>query len=103
MISSSPLPQSRSPPSQIASGSRVSSVTGTPCAGSIRNAGGAGAQELDQLRAADDRRALDQGLLVELALLEAGRADPDHAARLGELRHQVLQRVEALLVDRVGE
>src|SRR6185369_17804865 len=98
-----------SPPSQTASGGRASSeVMSMGRAGrrerrSVRDARGAGAQELDELRAADDGRAADQLLLVEAAFLEAGRADPDHAARLREVRDELLQRRKARLVDVVRE
>ena len=60
-------------------------------------------QELDQLGPADDGRARHQVVLVELALLETGRADVHGAAPLGEVVHQLLEGGEALLVDAVGE
>src|SRR5262245_16674470 len=60
-------------------------------------------QELDELRAPDDARASDEVVFVQLALLEARRADVDRAAALREVVHQLPQRREALLVDRFGE
>jgi hypothetical protein len=44
-----------------------------------------------------------QVVLVERALLEAGRADVRGPARLDEAVHQIAQRGEALLPDVVGD
>src|SRR5262245_24141105 len=57
-------------------------------------------QELDQLGAADDAGAGDEVVLVELALLETGRAHVNGAATLREVVHQLAQRRESFLVDR---
>src|SRR5205814_595585 len=70
---------------------------------SVTHAGAAVGEELDQLRAADDARTGHQVVLVELALLEARRADVDRAAGLSEVVHQLSQGGEPLLVDPVGE
>src|SRR5262245_12160262 len=100
MSSSSPFPQSRSPPSKLASG--ACGWRSTTFIGSIGNAGRAGTEELDELGASDDRRARDEVGLVQTALLEAGRADPDLPARLDEIVHQFLEGRETLLADVVG-
>src|SRR4029077_9248890 len=68
----------------------------------VADAGGALGQELHELRAADDRGTGHEGVLVELALLEARRADVDRAAGLREVVHQLAQRGESLLADVVG-
>src|SRR5262249_50959783 len=100
--SSSPLPQSRSPPSKLASGSRRCRSTGSTRGSLIADAGAPVRQELHQLCAADDCRAGHQTILVELALLEAGGADVDGAAALGEVLHQFPQWCEPLFADVVG-
>src|SRR5262249_31665414 len=66
---------------------------------SVADAGATLGQELDELRAADDGSAGDQVVLVELALLEARRADVDRPAGLREVIHQLAQRGEALFAD----
>jgi len=92
--SSRPLPQSRSPPSKLASGAygwRALGFLGllvTRILRSIRDAGRAAGEKLDQLGAADDLCASNQIILVEAAPLEAGRADIDGAAGGSEIRHQ---------------
>src|SRR5689334_3940454 len=60
------------------------------------------AHELHELRTPHDCGAFDEAALVELALLEARRAHVDLAARLDEALHELLERREAFLVDRVG-
>src|SRR5207245_7367199 len=72
---------------------------GEPRNRSVADAGTALGQELDELRTADDRGAGHQVVLVELALLEARRADVDRAAGLGEVVHQLAERGEAFLAD----
>src|SRR6185369_8028840 len=99
----SPLPQSRSPPSKLRSASSWWRSTGSIAEVlSVAHAGAAFGQELDELGAADDRGAGHQVVLVELALLEARRADVDRAAGLGEIVHQLTQRGEPLFADVVG-
>src|SRR4029077_12190727 len=68
----------------------------------VAHAGAAFGQEFHELRAADDRGTGHEGVLVELALLEARRADVDRAAGLREVIHQLAQRGEPLLADVVG-
>src|SRR5262245_12146771 len=74
----------------------------TAFAASIADAGTAVGEELHELGPAHDRRAGDQVVLVELALLEAGRAHVDGPAGLREILHQIPERREAVLVDVVG-
>src|SRR5262249_18147979 len=72
---------------------------------SVRSEADGGAslrQELDELHAADDGGAPHQVVLVELALLEARRADVDRPAGLREVGHELAQRREPLLPDGVG-
>src|SRR5262249_15193957 len=96
---SRPLPQSRSPPSKLVSGSSTCRSTGSTRSPLVTDAGAPVRQELDELRAADDRGACHQTGLVELPLLETGRADVDRPAALGEVLHQLPQRREAFLAD----
>src|SRR2546426_621669 len=98
------LGTSRSPPSKRASGSKEwRSTYGTACPWpSVAHAGAAVGEELHELRSADDTRARHEIVLVELALLEARRADVDRAAGLREIVHQLAERGEAFLSDIVG-
>src|SRR6266851_2763121 len=56
-------------------------------------------QKLDQLRATHDHGAVDELVLIEAAFLETRRAYINLPARLDEVRHQLSQRREPLLVD----
>src|SRR3569623_54033 len=70
--------------------------------GSVADAGGAIAEEFDELCAADDHRARHEIVLIEAALLEAWRADENLAACFGKTLHQVLERREPFFMDVVG-
>src|SRR5262249_49151638 len=64
---------------------------------SVGNASAPVGKELDQLRAPDDGRPRNEVVLVQLALLEAWRADVDRPAGLREVLHQLGERCKAFL------
>src|SRR5881296_3880323 len=65
----------------------------------VRDAGASIGKKLDQLGSADYRRTRDQIVFVQVAALEAGRADINLSARFGEVVHQILERSEAFFTN----
>src|SRR5262249_14284905 len=103
--SSRPEPQSRLPPSHTASGRissgacTTSSMGGYPLVGHARATGG---QKFDRFGATDDDSPRHELMLVQLALLEARRADPDAAASIDKIGQQLFQRGKAFFMDIIG-
>src|SRR5882672_11173605 len=79
-----------------------SGVSRTRSGPSVADAGAPVGEELHQLGSAHDGRAGHEIVLVELALLEARRADVHRSSRLDEILHELLEGSEALLVDALG-
>src|SRR5262245_43356693 len=69
---------------------------------SVAEAGAAIGEKLHELGATGDGGAGYQAGLVQLALLEARRADENRSARLGKAFHQLLAPWEALVTTVIG-
>jgi hypothetical protein len=70
--------------------------------GSICDARRTVAQELDELRAADDDGSINQVLVVELPFGKTGRADKDFTASLREIVHEFFYRSETFFTNVIG-